>query len=347
MKAMSSDWRSEAMAMTTIVTGASGFVGLNVVEALLQNGRRVVALSHDALPAPAAHDFARLPGKLFAVQADIVAPGTLIEIFRDHDVQQAIHLAAITSGANADPRQAARMLDVNAVGTVALFEAAVAKKLRRVVYASSGAVYGDAVFGAAPIDEDTAAQPTTLYGITKLLGERLVRHYRARHGLDCVAARLSAVFGPWERDTGLRATLSAPFQLAGIAVRGGEAVLASRGVRDWIYSRDIARALVALLDAPALGHEIYNVSLGEIWNARLVAEALAAEFPAFRWREAANEAEANIAYFAALDRERRSANCARLTRELGFSLAFPPPRACADYAGWVRTHRAMFASSER
>ncbi len=345
MKAMNSGWRSDerdAMDMTTLVTGASGFVGLNVVEALLLHGRRVVALSHDDLPAPAAHDFARLPGRLFAVTADITAPATLGEIFRDHDVREAIHLAAITSG-----DQAARMLDVNAVGSVALFEAAVEKKLRRVVYASSGAVYGDAVFGAAPLDEDMPVQPTTLYGITKLLGERLVRHYRARHGLDCVAARLSAVFGPWERDTGLRASLSVPFQLAGLAVRGEEAVLAARGVRDWIYSRDIALALVALLDAPDLAHEVYNVSPGETWNARLVAEALAAEFPQFRWRIAADEAESNIAYFGPLDRARKSGTIARLQSELGFALAFPPPRAAADYAGWVRTHRAMFTAAGR
>jgi UDP-glucose 4-epimerase len=323
------------------VTGASGFVGLNVVEHLLSRGSRVVALSHDPLPAATARDFVMLPGRLVTVVADITTPGVLAETMRDYEVRDAIHLAAVTPSATADRRDVARVLDVNAVGTVAMFDAAVERKLHRVVYASSGAVYGDAVF-QDPVDGRFEPQPMTLYGITKLMGERLAVHYRAVHGLDVVAARLSAVFGPWERDTGLRATLSVPWQLAGMAVRGETATIDARGTRDWIYARDIARALAILLSAPAHLRDVYDVSLGEVWHAGRIAAALAAEFPAFRYRIVEPGEQANVHFHAPLDRDRRSIGSVDLASEFGFALQFPPDLAAADYARWVRAHRAGF-----
>jgi UDP-glucuronate 4-epimerase len=172
------------MSETILVTGASGFVGLNIVEALLARGDHVVALSHDALPAVAAAAFARLPGRLEAITADIATPRLLGETIRAHGIGAAIHLAAITYGAQQDLRGTSRVLDVNAIGTLAMFEAAVAHRLRRVVYASSTAVYGEAPLHEATLDEDTAPRPFTLYGITKLLGERMMDHFRALHGLD-------------------------------------------------------------------------------------------------------------------------------------------------------------------
>lgn len=328
--------------MTTLVTGASGFVGLNVVEHLLARGGRVVALSHDALPAAAGVDFVRLPGRLVSVVDDVARPGAIAQAIRDHDVRDAIHLAAVTPAAGADRRHTARILDVNTIGTVAMFEAAAAHRLRRVVYASSGAVYGEAVF-ADPVDGRFEPQPATLYGVTKLLGERLAQHWRAAHGLDIVSARISAVFGPWERDTGLRASLSVPWQLACMALRGQEATLHAASARDWIHARDVARALGALLRAPGLRREVYDVSLGEVWSARLVADALAREFPAFRHRIVAADETAGIVDHAPLDRERRSLGIADLAQELGFALEFAPAAAAADYADWVRRHRAWFA----
>lgn len=329
--------------MTIVVTGASGFVGLNVVEALLQGGRRVVALSHDAMPALARDEFAALPGSLVAVAADIAAPDTLARIFREHNVEGAIHLAAVTPAADAPAAQTTRILDVNVVGTLALFEAALAAKLRRVVYTSSGAVYGNAVFGDQPLDEASMPEPASLYGLTKLLGERLMRRFRDVHGLDVVSARLGAVFGPWERDTGLRATLSPPFQIARLAARGQEARLIAGGERDWIYSRDIARSIVTLLDAPRLGHDTYNITSPAVWNAGVVATAMAAAMPPFTWRVVASEDEANIRYFTPLDRARRAPRIDRLRSDLGITIGESPATAAAEYAGWVSRHRAFFA----
>ncbi|MBL8701187.1 MAG: NAD(P)-dependent oxidoreductase [Alphaproteobacteria bacterium] len=329
--------------MAIVVTGASGFVGLNVVEHLLRQGRRVVALSHDAIPGPAQATYATLPGELTAVAADIADPATLADLFRRHRVEGAIHLAAVTAAADAPPTQATRVLDVNVVGTLALFEAARDARLRRVVYASSGAVYGDGAFRDPPPDEANAPEPTSLYGLTKLLGERLMLRFRAAHGLDAVAARLGAVFGPWERDTGLRATLSPPYQIARLAAGAGEARLLAGYDRDWIYSRDIARAIVLLLDAPRLGHAVYNVTAGIVWDARLVAEAMALALPGFAWRVADDAAAANIRYHSPPGRARRSPRIDRIRTDLGYTPEFMPALAAADYAAWVARHQGYFA----
>jgi nucleoside-diphosphate-sugar epimerase len=330
------------MSDTVLVTGASGFVGLNVVEALLGAGRSVVALSHDDLPATAAASFARLPGRLEAVRADILAPGLLGDLVRKHGVREAVHLAAITFGAQEDLRGSSRVLDVNAIGTLAMFEVAVAHRLRRVVYSSSTAVYGEAPLVEESLDEDTIPRPFTLYGITKLLGERMMRHFRDSHGLDCVAARFASVFGPWERDTGLRATLSPPWQLARLALRGEEARIHAQGMRDWVHGGDVARAVALLLGAARPRHEAYDVNIGETWHLRTMAEALAAEFPGFRFRVVEDEAESNISYFMPLGRRRAISANRNLAAEFGFRPEFPPATAARHYARWVREHPGIF-----
>lgn len=326
------------MSGAILVTGASGFVGLNIVEALLNAGRHVVALSHDALPAPASAAFAGLPGRLETIVGDVAATGSIDAAIRDHGVDAAIHLAAITYGAQQDLRGTSRVLDVNAIGTLAMFEAALRHRLRRVVYASSTAVYGEAPLTEATLDEDTVPRPFTLYGITKLLGERVMAHFRAAHGLDAVAARFASVFGPWERDTGLRATLSPPYQLARLALAGTEARLHVQGQRDWVHGGDVARAVLLLLDAPAPRHPVYDVTIGETWHLRLMAEALAAEFPGFRFREVADEAESDIAYFMPLGRPRAIAHNRNLAGEFGFAPAFTPAVAARHYARWIKAH---------
>jgi nucleoside-diphosphate-sugar epimerase len=192
------------------------------------------------------------------------------------------------------------------------------------------------------LDEDTAPRPFTLYGITKLLGERMMMHFRDLHGVDAVAARFASVFGPWERDTGLRATLSPPYQLARLALRGGEARLHVNGQRDWVHGGDVARAVLLLLDAAKPRAAVYDVNIAEIWHLRLMAEALAAEFPAFSHRLVDVEAESDIAYFMPLDRARAISHNRNLAAEFGFVPAFPPETAARHYAAWVKAHPGIF-----
>src|SRR5690606_37371153 len=104
-----------------------------------------------------------------------------------------------------------------------------------------GSAYGSALVDRELVTEDTAPEPDSLYAITKYASERLCARFRARHALDVVCARLGSVFGPWERDTGVRDTYSLPFQIFRRAAAGEEVVLPRREARrDWVYASDVA-----------------------------------------------------------------------------------------------------------
>ncbi|MSP67494.1 MAG: NAD(P)-dependent oxidoreductase [Alphaproteobacteria bacterium] len=328
--------------MTYLVTGASGFVGLNLVELLLGRGETVVAFSLTPIPAAACDTLGALPGRLIEVTGDIDDYARLEGAVRDHRVERIAHLAAITLGASVDPARTARVLDVNSVSSVALLHLAHAHGVRRLLLPSSSAAYGDALYAGQPISEATVCRPTSLYGITKLLNERLAAYGRAALGLDVVAPRLTAVFGPWEHATGVRETLSPPFQLARAAARGEGAVIAhAGGDRDWVYARDATRALALLLDAPRLGHLVYNIGVAEGWRLADLCRRLAAAFPAFTWRQAAAGETPSIAYHAPLDRPRSPLGIARLAADLGYAPSFTAEGALDDYVAWAVGHRAF------
>src|SRR5690606_14290947 len=102
--------------MTTLVTGASGFIGLNLLETLLSKGETVVAFSHDTLP-PAAGSLLDLPGTLHCVQGDVSRADDIEGIFASHAIRHVVHAAAITAGPDTAPRDVERVLRVNVAGT--------------------------------------------------------------------------------------------------------------------------------------------------------------------------------------------------------------------------------------
>ena len=273
--------------MNLLVTGGSGFIGVNLLERLLAQGHRVTAVSADDLPQAARSDFASLQGKLETVQADV----------RDEDA------------------------------------------LERLVALSSSAALGDRLFGDRPATEDDPPQPATIYGITKAALELLQRRWSAiAPGSPQVAiARVSAVFGPWERATGVRDVLSPPYQMARAAARRESmAPLPGGGDRDWVYAPYLGRALEWMLLAPRLDHALYNVGAGCTWHPRVFAAALAdAGLPV----EEAAGAPA-VTFSDDLSRRRTCLDVRRITGEFGPP---PAPEAAAEaYAAWVSAHRGWF-----
>lgn len=260
--------------MSTVVTGACGFVGCNLVEHLLAEGRSVVAVDRsEAWPAGAEARFAALPGHLTFVPADVRDPVALDGVFASaaasapQGLDGVVHGAAITPGLERETRDADLIMQVNLLGTLRVLEAARDHGVRRVVYPSSASVYGAAAFPGRPLDEgrDTPV-PNTMYGIAKYAAERAGLRARELWGMDVIAARVGAVFGPWERDTGVRDTFSGPMLATRALLRGERVQLPRAGPSDWVYASDVAAALVALLDATALEHELYHVSGGGGWS---------------------------------------------------------------------------------
>jgi len=321
--------------MNILLTGASGFVGLNVLEQLLSAGHGVTAVSMDELPGLAREEFERLPGRLHAVRADVRDTAALERIVRDSAPQAVLAGAAITSGPAREREMPGTILEVNLVAVLKLLELAARHGVRRVVAFSSSAAIGERIFGERPVTEDDAPAPVSVYAIGKAALEAAARRLRELGSQpEFVVARVAAVFGPWERDTGVRDTLSPLHALARAFVTNtGIAELPAGGHRDWVYAPYVAAAVEWMLTAPRLNHSLYNVGAGTTWHPReLVAAGV-------KVREQAGAPV--IAFNDDLSRRRTHLDMRRLGAE--FRAPPAPSAATAAYAKWIDTHRAWLS----
>jgi UDP-glucuronate 4-epimerase len=325
--------------MPTLITGGCGFVGINLAEALLAKGEPVVLFDRRALPDEARSALDTRRAAFAVVAGDARDTDALTRVIREHRVERVVHAAVITSGVRRETSEPGDIIDVNVGGTACVMQAARAAGCRRVLYVSSGSAYGRTLDEAGPLEEDAPSRPDTLYGITKYAAERTVLRLRELWKFDALCVRLGTVFGPWEYGTGARDRLSPQLQLARLALRGDAAVLPAREVRrDWVYSRDVAAGLAALLDAGRPSSALFHLSSGRDWTGffpRWCAQ-LQAAYPGFSWRVAAAGDQPNIEYNAAADRA--PMDVSRIAEDVGFVPRFDPGTAAGDFISWIGRH---------
>ena len=212
-----------------------------------------------------------------------------------------------------------------------VLDAARRRGVERFAYLSSASVYGANALSADALSEsETPPIPQSLYAVTKYAAEGIARRYGTVFDMQVVAARLSAVFGRWEHDTGLRDTLSPPYLLARLAAAGECAVLAQEGSRDWIYGPDAAAGIVALLDAADLRHDVYNIGTGGTWSLGQWCEKLADRMPAFSYRF-----DDGPSADPALDPGCRAPlSIERVLAETGYTPGFGLDESFEDYVEW-------------
>ena len=325
--------------MAVMVTGGTGFVGLNLLEALLARGEHVVVLAPDRVPDAARAEFATLPGRLTEVQGDIRDTEAVQTVLRAHAVDRLFPFAAITSGAAREAEIPERVIEVNLLGLIGQLRAARNAGVGRIVVPASGAVYGESYWNHKLLDEATTpCVPNGIYGVTKYAVERSALRLGGLWGLDIVVARIGSVFGPWERDTGLRDLLTPHWHLARAALAGEAAVLpAELPDYAWIYSPDIAAGLLHLLDLPSPADRVFNICSGQNWGEVMTrfADILAQRHPGFTWRQSADPAEITIPFSETRPRGRM--NIARIAAT-GWNPRFAPDTAYPAYADWLDRH---------
>ena len=320
--------------MAILVTGAAGFVALNVVEHLLGAGRDVVGLDRIPLPPRARRDFARLPGKLTLIGGSILSTADTRRALTIAPIEAVIHCAVITAGTARETADPETIVSVNIQGAVATLMAAARRGVKTFVYPSSGAIYGAAARDVALIDEDALhPAPVTLYGLTKRAAETLLPRVAATHGMRFAAARLGSVYGPWEYATGVRDTLSPMLQALECARRGEAAVLAPPWRGDFIFSRDVADGLVRLADAERLSRVVYNLGSGRLGSAATWCQALAQAVPGFRWRLAAAGEVANVDSFTCFHRGPMAIG--KIARDTGYVPRWAFDAAAREWVGWM------------
>ena len=319
--------------MKILITGASGFIGLNLTESLLQIGYTVVMVSRRPTPDAAVKALSSLPGRPIQAQMDIRDLSSVKRCFTKHRPDVVVHGAAITPGRYKEKEWAREVLEINLMGTLAILEAVKELQGIRLIYLSSGAVYGANAFKFDLLNEQsTPCQPESLYSISKYAAERLWLRSRHLWQLDALVARVGAIFGRWERDTGVREPLSPMLQTVDLLRQGKEVILPRPGLRDWVYSRDCARALTMLILDKHPGYSVYNISTGKSWSVADWCEGLAKRFPNFNYRIASGKEKGNINFHGPKDRNPLCVD--RLFKDLNFRPKFNLDESLKDYLTW-------------
>ncbi|PYY79493.1 NAD-dependent dehydratase [Pseudomonas sp. TKO26] len=241
-----------------LVTGGAGFIGSHLVDALLAKGYAVHVL--DDL---STGKTSNLPMSHHGLQLTVgdVADATLLTSAMS-GCSAVVHLAAVAS-VQASVEDPVRTHQSNFIGTLRVCEAMVAAGIRRVVFASSAAVYGNNGEGTA-IGEETPKAPLTPYAADKLASEYYLDFYRRQHGLEPVILRFFNIFGP-------RQDPSSPY--SGVISIFSERARSQRPItlfgdggqtRDFVYVADLVKILVQGLEQPAPAIDATNVGLGGV-----------------------------------------------------------------------------------
>jgi UDP-glucose 4-epimerase len=234
----------------SLVTGGAGFIGSHIVDTLLALGHDV-AVVDNLVTGKRSNLNPR--GRFYEV--DIVDPA-LREVLTSERPEVVFHEAAQMSVkvSTDNPLYDAR---VNVLGLLNLLEGCVAAGVRKVVFASSGATYGNPSY--LPMDEDHPQLPESPYGITKFVAEHYLKYYALDRGLKYTALRYGNVYGPRQDSFGEAGVIAIFVRhlLSGITP-----VIHWDGeqTRDYVYVADVARA--NLLAAAAGDNRIYCIGTG-------------------------------------------------------------------------------------
>lgn len=166
--------------MTVLVTGGAGYIGSHTVAALLEKGEEVIIV--DSLAT--GHRKAVLGGKLYV--GDLRDSDFLDQVFQSHEIDAVIHFAA-NSLVGESMQQPGKYYHNNVYGTLCLLEKMVAFGVKRIVFSSTAATYGNPE--RVPIDEMDRTEPTNPYGETKLAMERMIRWFDTAHGIKSISLR--------------------------------------------------------------------------------------------------------------------------------------------------------------
>jgi UDP-glucose 4-epimerase len=248
-----------------MVTGGLGVQGSWVVRALLEADHGVIALDirdDRSLVADVADEFEVVIG-------DCTDETWMADTLRRHGADIVVHLAAmLASACAADPRRA---VAVNVEGTRAVLAAASIAGVRRVVFASSVAVYagftgrhGHPRYEPVPESHVRAPLPLTrVYGATKIAGEELGLHYHESHGLEFVGVRFSHIVGP-SMDV-RHSVRNPPAEIVEAAIAGKPLRVAGGDQRaDMLYVKDLARGVVCGATAAGAPSGVYNIGSGRL-----------------------------------------------------------------------------------
>lgn len=256
--------------MNVLVTGGAGFIGSHIVRGLLERGDRVRVLDNFSTGKRGNLDGLDVE----IVEADLRDASRLTEACRG--VETVFHQAAFVSVPQS-MQEPLDCFDVNVTGTASLLEAARKHGVKRVVFASSAAVYGDS--DAYPLSEETPLHPLSPYAASKRVDEIYGQLYTASFGVEVVGLRYFNVYGPRQRPDSQYAA-AVPIFIRRLLDNKPVTIFGDGGqTRDLIFVGDVVRANLAAAAHPSAPGGVFNICTGNETRILDLVEILQDLFP--------------------------------------------------------------------
>tara|TARA_Y100001937_G_scaffold20727_1_gene28941 strand:+ start:14769 stop:15659 length:891 start_codon:yes stop_codon:yes gene_type:complete len=252
--------------MISLVTGAAGFIGSNLVDYLLEQGHQVVCIDNES----ADNENFHWNDKAWNVNADITDYKTMKNAFTN--VDYVFHLAAESrlQPAIENPIQAVHR---NCVGTTVMLQCAREAGVKRFVYSSTSSGYGNNPYPNVETQPDDCLNP---YSASKIAGEKFCKMYNDLYGLETVTLRYFNVFGDRSPTKGQYAPVIGIFQRQRDVGESLTIVGDGSQRRDFIHVKDVARANYLAATTPLKGHEgeVFNVGSGCSYSIQQIADSI-------------------------------------------------------------------------
>ena len=241
---------------SVLVTGGAGFIGSHLVPRLLELGHSVTVLDNLSTGKLENLDGVLDHPKFMFQRGDIRDKTIPHDVF--DGVDSVIHLAALIdiSASVADPIQ---NHEVNVNGTFNMLHAAIKHNVKKFVFASSTAVYGDAK--TLPLQENIALHPISPYAASKVAGEAYCSAFASCFGLETIVLRFFNIYGPRSENSPYSGVITKFLQKI---IKGEALTIDGDGeqTRDFIHVSDIVKAVILALEHEGLKGEVFNVCTG-------------------------------------------------------------------------------------
>ena len=263
--------------MRILVTGAAGYIGSVVTDQLVEQGHQVLALDN----LKNGHRAAVNPAATFT-QIDLLDADALTAFVRANPVDAVVHLAA-EALVDVSMRDPSLFYRVNVVGGLNLFDAMVAANVKRIVFSSTAAVYGEPV--NLPITEESRQMPVNPYGESKRAFERILERFQMAHGIKFVVLRYFNACGATERSGEYHVPETHIIPILFEVALGQRKVFNLYGtdydtpdgtcIRDYIHVWDIANAhVLALAQIDRVQARVFNMGNGAGYSNQQVVETV-------------------------------------------------------------------------